>query len=102
MVRAAPAAAPCGRCTTSQGTRSCSPDTPMTKGRIAAPLDTLDQPYAVWIRTDGFAHGADRGAFLPLGTPTFPRDTVRRLDTRHGFRSLNHNEGSLQRPPTSD
>ena len=38
-----------GRCITSQAERSCSPDTPMTKGRILSPLDPIAQPSADWM-----------------------------------------------------
>lgn len=38
-----------GRCITSQGERSSSPDTPMTKGRLRSPLDPIAQPSAGWM-----------------------------------------------------
>ena len=57
-----------GRCITSQAERSCSPDTPMTKGRLRSPLDPIDQPYAGWMHTIVVADGPRAGACLPLAT----------------------------------
>lgn len=59
--------APSGRCITSQGKPSSSPDTPMTKGAFRAPLEPIEQgaifrsplaspiaqPYADWMRVKG-------------------------------------------------
>jgi len=50
-----------GRCITSQAERSCSPDTPMTKGRLRSPLDPIDQPYADWMHTIVIADGSRAG-----------------------------------------
>ena len=52
-----------GRCITSQAERSCSPDTPMTKGRLRSPLDPIDQPYADWMHTIVVANGSLQRSF---------------------------------------